>query len=294
MRIRAVFLLFLGQTALLAVEPVANLSLGLNTPVELRLEEPVSSASSSSGERVRFTAAEDVRASGRVVIRRGNFAWGTVIASTPRSRLAKNGRLEIRLDAVCLSDGSRARLRGISEEMRNSPRGVSSEETLFSIPAFPVLLFVQGQDVGLPRGHELTAWTDEPVQIDTSRLSGTPVQACEPPSAVSSGHERIAADEPSVLLVRSTPAGADILVDGKFFGQTPSTLRLPPGDRNVVLRSPGRRMWQRTLALTSGGEASIAATLEAGGEVHASEPWLWPLPLPEPRGKEPLLKSSKE
>jgi hypothetical protein len=64
------------------------------------------------------------------------------------------------------------------------------------------------------------------------------------------------------LTVRSTPDGADIMVDGKFVGSTPSTLRLPPGDHVVSVAAAGFKSWQRTFTLSSGSSVTLSAALE--------------------------------
>jgi hypothetical protein len=64
------------------------------------------------------------------------------------------------------------------------------------------------------------------------------------------------------LTVKSTPDGADIMVDGKFVGSTPSTLRLPAGDHTVSVAAAGFKNWQRTFTLSSGSSVTLSATLE--------------------------------
>jgi len=65
----------------------------------------------------------------------------------------------------------------------------------------------------------------------------------------------------STVIVRSTPPGADINVDGKYVGSTPSTIQLTPGDHEVSIEKEEMRPWQRTLTVTAGGSTSIDATL---------------------------------
>jgi hypothetical protein len=62
--------------------------------------------------------------------------------------------------------------------------------------------------------------------------------------------------------VKSLPDGAEITVDDKFMGNTPSTLRLVAGDHKVKLQKPGFKPWERTLTVVSGGTANVNATLE--------------------------------
>jgi len=68
--------------------------------------------------------------------------------------------------------------------------------------------------------------------------------------------------ETIVVPVASTPDGADIIVDQKFMGSTPSTLRLAPGDHTVSIEKSGFKSWQRTITVTAGESPTIKATLE--------------------------------
>lgn len=62
------------------------------------------------------------------------------------------------------------------------------------------------------------------------------------------------------LAITSNPEGADIEVDGKFVGNTPSSVSLPSGEHTVVLQMDGYKQWQRTVA-TSGGKVKLNGVL---------------------------------
>jgi hypothetical protein len=66
----------------------------------------------------------------------------------------------------------------------------------------------------------------------------------------------------ATVVVKSTPPGADITVDGKFMGNTPSTIQLTPGDHVVEVEKDGLRPWQRGMTITAGGNITIDATLD--------------------------------
>jgi serine protease Do len=61
--------------------------------------------------------------------------------------------------------------------------------------------------------------------------------------------------------ISSDPDGAEIYVDGKFFGNAPATLKLPSGSHEVVLKAPGRAAWRRTLEVLKGNKTTLDATL---------------------------------
>jgi hypothetical protein len=66
----------------------------------------------------------------------------------------------------------------------------------------------------------------------------------------------------ATVIVKSTPPGADITVDGKFMGNTPSTIQLTPGDHVVEVEKDGLRPWQRGMMISAAGNITIDATLD--------------------------------
>jgi hypothetical protein len=66
-----------------------------------------------------------------------------------------------------------------------------------------------------------------------------------------------------MVAISSEPVGAEIYVDGKFVGQTPSTVPLPAGAHHVEVKATGRMHWERDLTVVKDGEISLKAVLEA-------------------------------
>lgn len=62
--------------------------------------------------------------------------------------------------------------------------------------------------------------------------------------------------------ISSTPSGADIEVDGKFVGSTPSSVSLAAGDHDVSLKKSGFLIWNRKISV-SGGHINVSAELAA-------------------------------
>ena len=60
----------------------------------------------------------------------------------------------------------------------------------------------------------------------------------------------------------STPAGAEVTVDGRYVGSTPSVLGLTTGTHVVVVSMAGFRQWKRELAVEAGSELTVNAVLE--------------------------------
>jgi hypothetical protein len=59
----------------------------------------------------------------------------------------------------------------------------------------------------------------------------------------------------------SEPSGADIYVDGKFVGSTPSTLALAPGSHEIRIQAEKFKPWTRTLESTAGSAVTVHAAL---------------------------------
>lgn len=61
----------------------------------------------------------------------------------------------------------------------------------------------------------------------------------------------------------SEPSGADIYVDGKFVGDTPSIVQLAAGDHDIRIEAAGRKPWTRSLHVTAGAKVNLTATFSA-------------------------------
>jgi hypothetical protein len=60
----------------------------------------------------------------------------------------------------------------------------------------------------------------------------------------------------------STPPGAEISVDWRYVGNTPSEIGLSAGTHIVVISMPGFAEWKRELTVGSDSQVNVAATLE--------------------------------
>lgn len=57
----------------------------------------------------------------------------------------------------------------------------------------------------------------------------------------------------ALIDVSSTPTGADVYIDDRFFGRTPSTtIILEPGDHRIAIKKDGFVIWKKKLKLSSG------------------------------------------
>jgi len=96
---------------------------------------------------------------------------------------------------------------------------------------------------------------DWPARVEKSAVSS---QAAQPAAAVGKSMETSSA---SKISVSSSPANADIEIDGSFVGNTPSAIDVTPGEHSVVVKKTGYKNWERKLRVT-GGAVNVSAELE--------------------------------
>ncbi len=60
----------------------------------------------------------------------------------------------------------------------------------------------------------------------------------------------------------STPVGAEVTVDGRYVGSTPSVLGVTTGSHVIVISMPGFAQWKRDLAVSSGADLTVNAVLQ--------------------------------
>ena len=95
-----------------------------------------------------------------------------------------------------------------------------------------------------------------------SRSAAAPISAPPAAPAAESSASCAPTFSGACVTITSEPAGADIYVDGKFMGNTPSVLALPIGSRQIRVEAAGRKPWTRALEATAGSRVSLRATLD--------------------------------
>lgn len=122
---------------------------------------------------------------------------------------------------------------------------------------------VAEQDYALPIIRKLKPldkkWIfDERVDFDIETESQPAATAeTQPTDAVESPNPAIC-----VVRVNSEPEAADIELDGRFVGNTPTVLRLEPGDYTITVKKTGYDAWERTLTALAGNELRLFAELK--------------------------------
>jgi hypothetical protein len=264
----------------LAQKPVAAplkqpLPFGLEdgTPIKLRLTRNLSSADATTGDRVDFEVLEDIKVKDVIVIPRGGIALATITEAQHKRRMARGGKLNVNIDDVRLADGEKAPLRAVKETQGGGHTGAMTGAIIGTaivfFPAAPLFLFMHGKDITIPKGTEITAYINGDIPLDPKRFvtqtavtpeAGATVQSSADTAPIQNGNGL--GPEFSMVEVKSTPDGAEITVDEKFMGSTPSSLRLAAGDHKIKLGKSGFKTWERTMTVGAGATASVNATLE--------------------------------
>jgi PEGA domain-containing protein len=226
------------------------------TPVKLRTSRTISSADAHTGDTLDFEVLEDVMVQNTLVIPKGGIAWGTVTDAQPKRRMARGGKLDVNIDTVRLVDGEKIPLRAVKDVKGGGHTGAMTGAivgtAIVFFPAAPLFLFMHGKDITIPKGTEITAYINGDTRLVQAKFQPTNSDAASGTVTTSS----------ALLDISSAPPGADIEVDGKFVGSTPSSISLSPGDHEIVVKKTGFSAWEKKVSVSS-GHINIAAELVA-------------------------------
>jgi hypothetical protein len=245
-----------------APKPMSTFGLAEDTPIRLRLNRTISSGTEKVDDKVDFTVVEDVKVGDVTVVSQGATAIGTVTEAKPKGRLGKSGKLNVNIDYVQLASGDKVALHSVKGGKGGSRTGAMTGAMVATgiifFPAAPLFLFMKGKNITIPKGTEITAYVAADTPLEQAKFMNKPGDA----SMVAANQPATAAAEPSTVVVKSTPEGAEISIDGKFVGSTPSTLRLEAGEHKIVIGKSGFKPWERTMTLNVSGSITIDASLE--------------------------------
>jgi hypothetical protein len=235
----------------------SGFGLAEDTPVKLKLTRTISSKDAKVDEKVDFEVLEDVKIGDTVVIKQGGLAMATITEAHPKRRMGRSGKLNVNIDYVQLVSGDKVPLRAIKGGSGGSHTGAMTgaiiATSIVFFPAAPLFLFMHGKDITIPKGTEITAYVGADSPLDIAKFTNTPIIKSPPSSSEV---------DVSTLLIKADPDGADITIDNKFVGTTPSTLQIKAGDHLILIEKPGYKPWQKTLTIVPGSSINLAPTLE--------------------------------
>jgi hypothetical protein len=232
------------STAPAANDPV-DVVLADGTPIKLGLGE-TGLSNARVGENLDLEVAEDVRVSGVVVISKGSVATGEVTALRAGVGGSHIGKVDISLRSVTLADGQIVPIRSTKEAPAHNDQAM--------------IISSGGQDATIAAGTTVTAYIHGKQPLDLSRLR--------------------AAGGPTVdLKVNSTPANAEVSIDGRLNASTPYVFHVRAGDHTVVVRMAGFQAWQSTVHVSSDSvQVEVKLAKQDGSE-----------PMPATKAAEPSL-----
>lgn len=243
--------------------PPLEFGLSEDTPVKLKLTRTMSSKDAKPNEKVDFEVLEDIKVNDLIVVKHGAMAIGTVTDAHPKRSMGRGGKLDINIDYVQLVSGEKAPLRAVKGGSGGSHTGAMTGAMVATgilfFPAAPLFLFMHGKDITIPQGTEVTAYIAADTPLEKSRFVQPAAPTAETQTASPAGNE---AALPSSVAINSVPNGADITIDGKFIGTTPSNVKLMPGDHVIVIEKAGFKTWQRTMSISPNGAANLDVNLE--------------------------------
>lgn len=132
------------------------------TPVMLRLTEEVSTRTKNINDFVHFEVSRDVIVDGKVVIKAGSPAEGTVTSCTKPDILGQEGTICFMANSTKLVDGQYVSLRA------NLSRTGKSNMLLSAGAAWvccPICALIQGGGASFPVGSECKAYTENDIKV---------------------------------------------------------------------------------------------------------------------------------
>jgi hypothetical protein len=255
------------------------------TPVRVRLKADLASDQVEEGARVDFEVARPVVIQGMTVIPAGAVSWGAV-------QSVKNGKfIKFDIEGVRLPDLSDVKLRTVEARAKNpgqdqiklysnfkggvgAPKGTEywayvNEDREVAVSGQPASsLALAATAAAAPTTPPTQAPTPLPVEAPTPStftptVTSTPpvappvvttpaAPASSPASLSGVSAAPLAKVERVMVQFFSDPSGADILIDGDFYGNTPSILKVAVGKHELEIELSGYKTFAIPLILQSG------------------------------------------
>ena len=150
--------------ALVWASPVlADIKIAEGTEFSIRIDEQISSSTSTEGDRFTVTLEDDVKLSDGTILRAGYHGVGEVVEAQKNGMLAKTGKLNVRLVYLKVGD-NRIRLRANKGAEGDVRIGSTVAAVIFFWPVAP---FIKGKDVSIKKGTILRAYADQDIVLPT-------------------------------------------------------------------------------------------------------------------------------
>src|ERR1700693_2539003 len=144
------------------------------TPVNLVLDENVSSADAVTGQTIAFETVDDILVNGFIVIPRGSTAWATVTDAQHKRRMGRAGHIDLNIDKVRLADGEKVLLRAVKNSQGGSNTGkmvgAMAVTAIFTLGGSALFLLAHGKDTTIHKGTNIIAFVQGNVTLDQSKF----------------------------------------------------------------------------------------------------------------------------
>jgi hypothetical protein len=244
----------------------AQIVLPEGSKVRVRLDQHISSATAIEGQIVEMSVTDAIRVGERVVIPEGARVTGTITQAQEKRRLGRAGKLDFSIDRVKTTDNQWIPLRYEVTKKSGQSHAVSTGILTAGVaavfwPAAPVFLLRKGADITINRGTAFDVFTDANYLMSPAATPPPQTNSASVTLPVADPPARAAlAGESSAITITSPVSGAEIEVDGVFVGNTPTTVRLSPGQHQIAVKH-GVKAWERTLQVSAGSTVSLKAAL---------------------------------
>jgi hypothetical protein len=177
-----------------AVLPPDSVTVPDGTPLPLKLETGVSSATAKVGDTVEFTTRHSVEIEGLVIVPKGTALSGTVVQVSHPRRLLRNGQVKLAVDKLVLPTGELATLHPRRSGAKKSAikmkgikiKGVEGDLNLKWLPLYalldpldtaivlPLIPAAKGEEQVYEEGAEVTVYFRGPLNLDRGALLKLP------------------------------------------------------------------------------------------------------------------------
>jgi hypothetical protein len=256
------------QTGAIASDqkPIAEVKVPDGTEIEIQLKNNASGEELKVGDIVDFSVVRPVVVNGVKVFDKDASARARITTAKRAGHWGHAGKLEWAMQDVQAVDGNRVPARFTKRSIGDSKGGtvaVAAVATSILVGPFALLWGLKkGKRVIIPAGNRYSAFVSGDTILDPTKFPSAAIPTSSPSGAQPQSPVSADSSERSSIIVNSTPAGADIKINEKFVGNTPSTLDVGPGEHTIIIEKSGFKSWQRTISVGNGGKVTVEATLE--------------------------------
>lgn len=179
------------------------------TPVRMRLNRTISSADATDGETLDLEVLDDVKIGNTLIIARGAVAIATITEAQAKRRLGRGGKLDVNIDYVRTVNGDKIALRAVKEVKGGGHTGAMTgamvATSLVFWPAAPFFLFMHGKDITIPKGTEITAYTNGEITFAPANSAPAQVAPAIPAAVLPQPAPALPLAAPSPAVVTPAP-----------------------------------------------------------------------------------------